>query len=200
MKYYKASDIIPIFIQFSKMTRKEEWNEKALKDNEPRLYRFQQIEALLKAFNVKGGIKTLEEGPFRAKKSWLKQFRYMEDLKKNPFILNEYKRLSEKFNLQSIEHEFHYIGLDWMYFIRLAYTFYSLIDSDDVKRGCFIGEMCMDVKLHFTTGSNKEQINKVFRLLGILLDPCEQEIPKEELIRKYKFPDVDLKGIDAEWF
>lgn len=61
MKYYKASDIIPIFIQFSKMTRKEEWNEKALKDNEPRLYRFQQIEALLKAFNVKGGIKTLED-------------------------------------------------------------------------------------------------------------------------------------------
>lgn len=199
MEYYKASDIIPIFIKFSRMTKKEDWNEKALKDNEPRLYRFQQIQALLKAFNVKGGVGSLMEGDFYKEKSWVKQMLYIKDLHENKFILSEYNRLAQINEFQSIEQELSYIWLIWHYFLRLAFQFNSLMDINDVKQGGFIGEMCMDVKRHFTSGSNKEQIDKVFRLLGILLDPFEREISKELLVKKYKFPDVNIDEVDAEY-
>lgn len=202
MKTYTTADIFPLLIKFLKMTRPEERNEVALKNNLPRLYRFQRLQALAKAFNLNGGIDSLlsDNRQSEIDKLWLAPD-YFKTLEKHPFIVDEYKRLIEKGVIQTELSMFEYWDLVWMYYFRLARNLESLKEQTrEIKMGIFIGELCIDIIDSLLSEENQKHIQKVYRMLGLLIDPTEKQVTLDELVQNFNFPDVDLVGIDLDYY
>jgi len=72
-KIYTAKDFLEIYLEFVDLVPKQsEWNEEAISSNPPRLYRFQQLKSLMKAFEIGDDLlRDFKEGEFLNKKDSL---------------------------------------------------------------------------------------------------------------------------------
>ena len=58
-------DLLELYLDFNSLTpNRNDWTEKRLHRNEPRLIRYQRLVALFRAFDIKTSIATFHEGKF----------------------------------------------------------------------------------------------------------------------------------------
>jgi len=78
-------DLIKKFFELKNLSKCKQWSEENFKNNEPRLYRYQQLKALFHAYNISFNIKRFRKGNFIENKD----IKYEEFIK---YIGTEIKR------------------------------------------------------------------------------------------------------------
>jgi len=83
-KNYTAKDFLEIYLEFADLVpNQSKWNEEAISSNPPRLYRFQQLKSLMKAFEIGDDLlKDLKEGGFLSRRENLDLSLLFEDMEK----------------------------------------------------------------------------------------------------------------------
>lgn len=189
MKTFKAVDIIPIYIKLCKQNSNVgTWNM-INNEKEHSLLMLSQLESLLIAFGIKGGVSTLADGLLTRNMSDIETDKYLQNLESNEFIIDEFEELSSKVSMYSgdgVIKDDYFTG--WRYFLKLAEIFEELKEMNHVTNGLFVEEYYADIVHKLCLSVNQVYIDKVYRFLGILIDPTEREIAISELVEKYKYP------------
>lgn len=202
-KTYTAADIVPLFIEFRALVRdKGKWNEDNLMNNLPRLIRYRRLMSMLSAFGLKCDLEDFENGYFMYKKNRLfGSYEPSEETKNNQLLNDEIQKflLNTKRKYIKDNRYLDYLLL-WRYLLNLAERILHFKDDSFVKRGNKVGAFYLDILENFYTPDFNEKVDKVFNLLGIIIDPMQKSITEDELINIYKYPVDDLERIDGEWY
>ena len=207
IKAYKGIDLIEKILEFIEMTPNEnEWNSKSLRDNKPRLIRFQQINSLLNAFslqsnnktklrsflfpNHKNEITTILNGDFIKEKK-LEEFNELLDfaeifLKKQNFTI--------KSPISHSELSFIYPKLiDYKIKLREIINFNSGWLESSTTFTIF------HIFLTNSISSNlKNKYDDLDNTIELFINPRHLIFTEQELIEKYNFPTDNLDEIDFE--
>lgn len=203
MEFYTADMIIPMFFDFrANGPNIDFWNESELKaKNESSLIRYQRIMSTLKAFDMKCDMKDFNYTRFPFQMKGYKQLLHQDKVTNNSFIKTEVNRIATKNKMHEIEIREGRIDYEslWMYFFYMANSLDGLRRNYIVASKNFEGNYYLDILHDLFSIDFIKQEDRVFKILGILIDPLERKISKEILIKKYKYPDVDIATIDPEY-
>lgn len=195
MENYTAFEFLPLYFEFKAMTPNiSQWNEKSLKSNPPRYYRFLRLKALIKAFGLKIDLCEFESG----------KFIYSKDISEYQFLTKEL----EKFNLsQTSKDESSEINNSDIQHV--FFRFLQLLDSIDTVKSFNSGLLeanSASTRFMYATStffieelSNLKYLMRIEKIIASIIDPENREFSTPELIEKCNFPDVDLFDIDIDW-
>lgn len=210
---WTAADLLEKILEFNAMTpNQNEWSEKILNYNKPRLIRFQRIKALLLAFDVvqinsqkknslinifsrhnsliqdltKSGILSFMSGEFIKTRDFSKYSNLISIIEQNSFSEN---KPIDIFDLERF----------YSHLIQYRISVYNVLSHNSgvleaSNKGFFAA-------INITGEANnniKDQINIVDSLLVQIIDPESKELSEQELIDKYDFPKEDINEIDFE--
>jgi len=134
------------------------WSKENFKNNEPRLYRYLQLIALLQAFELPVDIKSFINGKFLTKTKSI-EFKLLLEYRKElgrPLFFME-----GVYAIPSINNEMYHI----------------------------IGEVNNNIS---------KDIKKIDKLLSEFICSDNETVTLEDLMKKYKYPDVNLRELDIE--
>jgi len=193
MKLNPATILLDDYLEMMSMTSgMQTWDAEQFKDNPPRYYRMQRIQACMKALNIhvqyvhqfkSGGwclplseamvelILQILEGPFQ-----LDYASYIEE----PNSFSEHNTFDMLLDIREIMSKYKYLH-----------------GSVLAASGHFLTPLFMLNHLQEKQESEKKAIDEVLQLL---MNPTELRLTREELITQFGYPDVDLDAIDLEWF
>ena len=161
----------------------QDWQEERLADSPPRLYRLKQLNAILRAFDIKDLI----------------EFRNGDFIDKDA-----HDRYEDAISLMSQGSARKDINDD------LQACFYSLLQyREEIEKGLWFGagyyQIGSDV-LNFTYNHIWQTITEIRASLSSIdqiivgfISPDKKRIPIEHLVCDFDFPDVDISSIDMEW-
>lgn len=213
MKNWTTKDLLYLIFEFIAMVPdSNEWNEKSLKYNQPRLIRFRRISALFKAFELtrteeqKNNLWTI----FNGKKTF-KDKEFLEN-EITPFLHGEYitkRKLVEYLRIQNLikkdksfkSGSFKLNDIQSFYSHLIAYR----IEIDKVLRHNsgvlmasslgFISAISLTNKLN---NELYEKVKIIDEMLFEIINPKNLIFEEDTLIKKYKFPKEDLDKIDSD--
>ncbi|MBF9222551.1 hypothetical protein [Hymenobacter ruricola] len=171
----------------------ELWSERAFKKNPPRLYRYQRLQALLRAFDLPLALRELENGTFLfGRAPHLYQF-----------IQNELMLLHQQGVLASAPGPaagLHYRML-YQKLFRLLHEQYQLqqFNSGWLEASSAEAQYVILVARRFINSYDHALLAAVRQTVCRLLDPSARRFSRQELITHFGFPDVDLDEVDFEW-
>jgi len=188
---YTAKDILDLYLEFVCMEPdKNVWDEDWLQNNDPKLFRLKILKSLFRAFDL-GEIKDFDDGSFILKRKledydFLKK-KIVSDLGTKPGLA-----YSQALDLSDIAYMFQ----TWLL---------QLIECEKViKSYSFV--MMVSEQTYYTFHKIKEvniairqSITDMNSIMSAMISPLGHTISKDELVRTFDFPDVDLTDIDAEW-
>lgn len=210
---WTAADLLEKILEFDAMTpNQNEWSEKTLNTNKPRLIRFQRIKALLIAFDIvqinsqnknstinfftqqnspiqdltKIGVLSFMSGEFIKTRDFSKYISLISIIEQNS--------LSMKAPVEILDLERFY-----SYLMQYRISVYEVLSYN--RRVLEASNKGFIAAIKFTGEVNnkiKEQIKMVDNLLVQFIDPERKILSEQELIDKYDFPKDDLDEIDFE--
>jgi len=186
-----------------------------LKDNPPKYYRLLQIEALLEALNItqkdikpsllEKGFSLISKKKHKPQPSPLSSFikgEFLFDREESPAITDLIKRIKNNAGKVSKGLSEKEVTLPWLFNDLLNYR----IDIErfaQKPQGFIEG---FNIALYYGHRFQAEiaetlqtKITEIDNLLALLIDPLNQDINIEILIKDYNYPDVDLKELDLAW-
>ena len=191
LKHFTSKDILALYFDFKSLQpSKRTWNEHALHDNPPRLYRLKMLQSLFKAFGL-GSIKTFHKGDFVLKRSIEDYSALIETIKADTKAHLSYLRYIPPIRLPEIRY--------------LLITLLQYRDNLDgiigfnrgnLQAGGIYGYTCY--KIEQMNNVIKADTSTIDDLIKSIISPSNQYISKEELIVNFGYPDVDLGEIDIE--
>ena len=171
----------------------EKWSERVFRKNPPRLYRYQRLQALLRAFDLPLAVPELESGAFlvgRAPASY-------------QFIQDELMRLHQQGTLASAPGPSGGLRYRMLYqkLFRLLHEQYQLqrFNSGWLEAGSAEAQYVILMAHRFINSYDHTLLAAVRQTVCRLLDPGERRFSRRELVANFHFPDVDLNEVDFEW-
>ena len=201
MKTYTAKDLLEIYMDLYRLDdQPETWAEEKFADNGLCLYRYRQVIALIKAFNLDINLRELSTGQFVKRRS-LETYPKANELVKifftnysKGFFLKRYEsrgRISPDY-FSNVYHRF----FRFLQLLRPIFDFNSgVLESSMLhsiyavaKTGAFINE------------ENIEHLEDMKNVMAALIDPADQVITEAQLIEQYSFPQqVEFRNITDDW-
>ncbi len=211
MKIWTTKDLLEKVLEFRAMTpNSDEWNEKSLKYNEPRLIRFKRINSLFKAFELKhpkgGKTKFWNLLSDNSKNKELSRDEITDFLEGN-FINtresvvypNSQKLIEKEKAFESDTFKNRDIYQFYRHLMKYRIKIESVLDyNSGVLEASSLG---FRSAISLTNELNKELITKVEKIDQILfeiINPKKMEFSEEILVKEYGFPQDDLDSIDIE--
>lgn len=189
-KYYEFKSMVPNY---------KDWNQKSLKYNEPRFYRLKELESLIRAFDI--GTDLLQDFQNRKflERRTLSDFEpIIKDIEK--YALNdEYEKEryeSEMERAQSVR----WFEMLIQKFMRFSEEMRSILkfNSGVLEAGSLIFRYSINKTQKLLDDIDLNELKEIDELLCRVLDPKDRVFTKNELIKNFNFPDVDLEAIDME--
>ncbi|TCI92793.1 hypothetical protein [Tenacibaculum sp. M341] len=197
---FRINDFLDKFYEFKGMVpNPNEWNARSLKYNEPRFYRFKELEALMRAFEIgKDLLKDFQNRNFLNNRS-IDDFQAIIDDIEKYVVTKEFEKKRwqrEKERLTDVNR----FGMLIQSFMRFSEETRNLLrfNSGWLETGSVTSRYSIYKTQKLLDNIDLSELNEIEALLGKLLDPKERIFTKSELIKNYKFPDVDLHSIDME--
>jgi hypothetical protein len=189
---YTALTFIELFLEFAEMCpNPKEWNTNL--DYEPSLYRFLQLQAYIKAFNLGND---LETDFYRA--NFLKT-RSAEELAPT---LEKVKQFAESSSVPTsfYGHKPSNTSIKWIFSHFMDFLKHTRAwlrcGSGWIEAGD-IGVLFLLDKINTIQSSfDKSQLSEIHEFLDLLINPARKTFTRKQLIESYGFPDVDLRRID----
>lgn len=193
-----AIDVINQFLEFQSLVLNTAmWKESELMDNPPRLYRFNQLQALFRAFDL-GQLPEFENGNF---------------VEKRP--VEGYQIIFDK-----VQKDFKNLELyNEIYILNLIKGRDNIRYVTDLFKRLFLYRKRLSQVLTFNSGVlaashlyyyallKTEELNKIINenlepidtIIGLIISPNNQSFSRKQLIEKFDYPDVNLSEIDIKW-
>jgi len=186
--YVTTKDILRIFLELLSLSENiDEWSEENFEDNEPRLLRFQQLMALLKAFNIPTDIHSFVNGSF------------INGLDKRYDKIREYMMRNNhtKYTVGNILGDDIDLAFAYMLEYRiklnkaLTHNQQILLASHSMRYAYF--------QVSFMDRAIKENLEEYDKFLAWIISPENENIPMEKMVESFGYPDVDMSEIDFEY-
>ena len=214
MKNWTTKDLLYTILEFISMVpNSNEWKEKSLEYNEPRLIRFKRIKSLLTAFELPhmdgqkysmGSFRPLNKKVIEANKD----YNIIISFLKGDFI--QYTEMIEYPNVNKmIEKENEYTPTrvlelnDIVAFYRHLMKYRIEIDNTLRFNNKFmeVGGLGFRTAFFLTSETNNRifmEVDKIDRLLFEIINPLNIDIHQNLLVEEFDFPVDDLERIDLE--
>ena len=171
----------------------EKWSERVFRENPPRLYRYQRLQALLRAFDLPLAVPELENGTFlvgRASHS----YQFMKD---ELTLLHQQGALASAPGSPS---GFHY-RIIYQTLFQLLHEQYKLqtFNNSWLEAGSAEAQYVILMAHRFINSYDHSSLATIRQTVCRLLDPGERQFSRQQLIARFDFPDVDLDEVDFEW-
>lgn len=180
-----AYDLLHCYLEFDGLVPGlENCTEEHLSDNPPRLFRFKQLGAMFRAFEI-DDLYAFESGQFIERNNSL--FRYAQTIA----MISDGTLSSDRNN-----------DLQQCFFTLMSYR----KEMEHVL--CFgCGAYHIDSKLHRNTYEKiwqfiwtiKEQIVVIDKIIAAIISPEGKSFSVEDLVHDYGFPDVDITELDMDY-
>jgi hypothetical protein len=196
---WTAIDLLEKVLEFTKMTKENEWDVKSLADNPPRLIRLQRINALLSAFCMiqQGFQKRNKNFSDNALQSLIHgdfiQSRALSDYTSVIAVIEERNRFNKSFLMDDLKDFYSHLVKYKTAVIREVLNFYSGYMEAPIG---VIAAYQLSVE---TNRMIREQILPIDRLLASIISPGNRTFEEKVLIEKFNFPKDDLLDIDIDW-
>ena len=196
-KVYTAIDLCDKAINFISMTPdSSEWNFDILKSNPPRFHILQEIEALIRAFNLN---RKIEMNINDSKSVLFQEFISGDFVEKRKF--KDYRNIV-KFVIDFLNNNQLFYLNDSIHLHDIKFIFLSLIDFK--KRLNQLSEfnssyiLVTSISDFFTIGLTnsimgklKNETHDLNNILSLIIDPLSLSYTEEELISKFNYPVYD---------
>lgn len=203
-KVYTAIDLCDKAISFISMTTdSSEWNFDNLKSNPPRFRMLQEIEALIRAFNLNRKIETnindsksvlfqeFISGDFVERRKF-KDYSFIVKSIKEFINNNQFNHYNDRIHLQDIK----------FVFLRLIDFKKKLNRLSEFNSGYILFSSISDYYTIAITeniiGKLKTETQDLNKILSLIIDPKGLTYTEEELISKFNFPVYD-QSIEIEY-
>lgn len=179
-----SKDLLNCYLEFVALVPvSQDWQEERLADNPPRLYRLKQLNAILRAFDIKD----------------LVEFRNGDFIEKDA-----HDRYEEAKSLMSQGSASKGIKDD------LQACFCSLMQyREEIEKGLWFGagyyhigsELLNTAYYHIWESIQviRTSLSSIDQIIVGIIDPDKKCIPIEHLVCNFNFPDVDIASMDMEW-
>lgn len=181
IKNIKSIDLLHKFFELKSLVNSEEWSEENFKDNEPRLYWYQQLKAIFLAFEI----------PFDIDKFMSGEFIDHTDKKYTNIINNISNEMGYKVNGEGLR----------IAFKRLIIYCSGLKQSLFYNNGVLLSTNEFEFankKIYSMNNIIKKNILDIENILSSMACPKNQTFTIDELNLKYNYPIVDLRSIDID--
>jgi len=200
-KYFDFQDLVPDYT---------EWELDKLKNNEPRYYRLQELQALMKAFEIGDDLqRDFEDGEFLDKRNqsdfepiYLDIEKY---LRESPAEIEFLTRKKERFKRRGREFQRKDprekdIKMVYQYLFDFVKTIRQTLryNSGWIATGTIQSRYIIDKTQRVLNSIDIDELDKIKHLLCRVISPMEVQYTINELINNYGYPDVDLQAIDGE--
>jgi len=190
-KTYIAKDVLDLYLEFEGMQYDQDtWAEGNLQDNPPRFYRLKALGSLFRAFGL-GDIREFAEGTFVLKRKIEDYSTLIKQMKSELKSVTKFRK-GEEITLHEIAFLFRRL-MDYRRRWDRVINFSSgLLECSAKYRYAFY-------KINQVNSEIQDEILPVNDILCFITSPVEKAISKEELVKHFDYPDVDLSDIDDEW-
>ena len=187
-KYVTNKDILRIFFELLSLSKDiNEWSVEKFKYNEPRLLRYQQLMALLQAFNIPTDIHTFVNGSFidGTHEKYAKIRKYMMRNNKTRYRVGEITGYD-------IDEAFAYM-LEYRMKLNtvLVHNKQLILASHSMRYAYF-----QIMKVNRTI---KKDIEEYDTFLAWIISPEKESYSIEEMVKCFAYPNVDMSEIDLNY-
>jgi hypothetical protein len=188
---YTAKDVLDLYLEFEGMQPGQDtWTEDKLADDPPRFYRLKMLLSLFRAFEL-GDIREFAEGTFVLKRKIEDYGALIKQMKSELRTITKFRK-GEQLTLNEI-----------------VFLFKRLLEYrrrwDDVT-GFSSGLYACSAKYRYAfykidqvNSEIRDKISPINDILNFIMSPSGKFMSKEELVKHFDYPDVDLSDIDDEW-
>lgn len=188
---YTSKDILDLYLEFVCLEPdKNVWDEDWLQNNEPKLFRLKMLMSLFRAFDL-GDIKDFDQGSFILQRK-IEDYGFLikkivSDLGPKPG-----HAMGKSLDLSDIAYMFQswLLQLQECEKVIKSYSFVMMVSEQTYYTFHKIKEVNMAIR------QSTADMNSI---MCSMISPSGKTISKDELVRNYDFPDIDLADIDAEW-
>jgi hypothetical protein len=201
--YFQAKHIIEYYEELRGLTPDiESWEPELLKSNPPRYYRLLRLMALLDAFGIGSEyIKDINKGtfienrPLADYKKILTDYNDWQGTEENKKLLSYSRHSTRELTHEAIQNLYFHIYQFLNTVKRLQYVSVQKTYIGDRLHQSYIYSRTKD----FLNEKNLEFLDHLKFYLYSILDPYNRNFKKQDLIKLYKFPDVNIHEIDGDW-
>lgn len=188
---YTAKDVLDLYLEFvCKEHDKKVWDEDWLQNNEPKLFRLKMLNSLFRAFDL-GEIKDFDDGSFILKRK-LEDYDFLKEKIVSDLGPKPGHAYSKSLGLSDIAYMFQ----TWLF---------QLLECEKVIKA-YSWVIMVSEQTYYTFHKIKE-VNMAIRnsmgdmvaIMSSMISPLGKTVSKEELVRNFDLPDIDLADVDAEW-
>ncbi|MFI5387051.1 MAG: hypothetical protein ACHQ50_13135 [Fimbriimonadales bacterium] len=190
-----ARELLEHYLEFNGLTpNKENWSEKSLATNPPRLVRFQRLVALFKAFGIETEVSSFHKG----------EFIDVKNPAYRPLLVRIRSEVDDEVIAQHLDPQSqqHWADLRHVFEQLLAYRVRLRAVLD------FSGGVLEATPLYYYAHQKIGEINRAIRphlgivedLLVELISPTDAKFDVTDLARDFGYPLVDLSDLDLDWW
>ena len=187
---YTAKDVLDLYLEFEGMQPEQDtWTDDDLQDNPPRFYRFKMLQSFFRAFGL-GDIKEFAVGTFVLKRKIEDYSALIKQMKSELKTVTKFRK-GEQLTLNEIAFLFERL-LEYRREWDRVTGFSSGLSACSAKyRYAFY-------KIDQVNSEICDNISPIDDILTFIMSPLGKAISKEELMKLFNYPDVDLFDIDIE--
>lgn len=192
---YTALDFLNTYLEFKSFMI---WYEESRKEVFNRYY-LSELKSYLKAFDLGEDLyQDFASGKFITKKRTEVNFEKVYQELKTFSLMNNASTFGEK-DLKRVKTQ--HIKRIFRYFLQFSEKLDVLLCYNKSQDTTSLTTSFMINKTNNLLSSfDNEKLNEIHYVLCLIIDPKNQTFTREELIRNYGFPDVDLNDIAADWW
>jgi len=188
---YTAKDVLDLYLEFEGMQPEQDtWAEGNLQDNPPRFYRLKALGSLFRAFDL-GDTKEFAKGTFALKRKIEDYSTLIKQMKSELRTITKFRK-GEQLTLNEIAFLFKRLleyRKRWDYVTGFSSGLYV----------CSAKYRYAFYKINQVNSQIHDKISPVNDILSFIMSPVGKVVSKEELMKLFNYPDVDLSDIDDEW-
>jgi hypothetical protein len=185
---YTAKDVLDLYLEFGGMQPDQDiWTEEKLQDDPPRFYRFKMLQSFFKAFEL-GDIRDFDEGAFVLKRKIEDYGTLIKQMKLELKNITKFRK-GEDITLKEIAFLFRKL-MDY----RRRWD--RVIDFSSGLLACSAKYRYAFYKINQVNSEIQDNISPVNDILSFIMSPVGKVVSKEELMKLFNYPDVDLSDID----
>lgn len=169
----------------------EKWTLANFVKNPPRLYRFQAINAMMKALKINCSLQEFKTGEFLSEQS---NFRQSEFLIK---IIENFPNLFQKNEINENDQIDYHFVFEVLFSYRLQLQ--KLVSVKESVIDYSKDNSYPITILDKINSKLQEDIIGIDNILSYLINPKEINFSTQELIEKYNYPIGELSEIDNDW-
>ncbi|GEM_PF-1967543 len=199
---YRAIDFLLKFYDLKGLSPDvARWQLSSFADNPPRYHRLRELQALMRAFGLKGHPSEFSALHLVENRDIMDFQPILEDIK--GYVrdsAHEKSNTSKDFKRLARTKEFYVMLLQS--FLRFSEEVRKLLEFNDgwQETSSIAGRYTIDKTSRLLKGIRLKELEEIETLICSLIDPCHRVYTKSELVENYDFPEEDLADIDLDYY